>query len=1747
MDDYEIEHIEEKDRYEGINSMEYVNSILEKIKQGDDAKIEHKGRRPIRELLQNSDDAGASLLVLRFDEDRLWLYNDGQTMDRDYLDALAKLGGASKKEQADTSGSFGTGFRSTHMFTDTPEIEWIQFIGDKLRVDSRYLPMSIKPWADIPERKKMSKPDFMKFPKGIEDRDRLGIFFSFPWRKENNTGHSEFDKYTWDSEQIEILAGEIKHQAPKMLIGCRNIKKIRVILSCAKSSEDNFIFEVENHINLTEIKSSKNDNGDTNISEFTLQGDHKFFDLNSSKSWQRKNHEWYSAKFSPRGWKRSKTLDVSVVIYHWCKKPVYQKADILDNKGNIVVELKRYWNLCVIFFPITSSAEKLPRYTPIPLGGVSDEYFGIVSFCPPAEDRRTVYTGDDNERIYAIDITNAAIDLYSSNIFAVIKKIAESNKTNPSEKERLITMLLPRSPASTWISPSLIGDVKESETLHGRGTTGDLWSALEKVVKSLSIACIGDEMKLLGDTIHTISRNGGNLDRRLSKILDMTERSVLHPNWHEYFVEVVNSRSSEFRELVWRLFFISEKDNPGFHGSQPVENLERFVEVVGESLEKLTSNDLTTNRLQLDMLELVKNPPEGWKDSIEYLSKLFILRDAEGMLHSVDAAIENNRIIIPSTVHTLLEPYLKTLIGEKYLLHPTLKSQSIKALKQLGKIDQLKLDATMMIWVINTSTVLYPEQHDNLAKYPEFHEAVSHLLSSAVSNGLNRTTVRGQRFIPVLRNKRIQTLEENTLNQGDLIWNQDPQLKLSTSTQGYHREFIFQPMNDEEYSSLPGILKAKLRFLKLHPSVQSTASTQITTHFTMHKAVNSGKPLNLIRTLLTEQTGGRDRLGTNSIFRNDEFSNWWMQEPLHQSTKKKASTGAKTSIPKDLTKMKRELLVFLLKPYKANIPTTIGFTGIKDVTYLLSVDGEWITPKEASTCSDKKLLKSIGNTAKGLHPDIVSSLGEKILTHMGVSGSIKISQARKLMEEIDNDMDLSNSLLHHFLQFLDFEDDEEIAAYKNYTEAFSSDDSQLIWAPQGFDTKSYCTAAPETILWPDEKYGFLRYKFIDSRAIPDDLDEDRKDAAIKFFGFQKEVSYHHIVELLMNQGSGPARNSRDLFLKGYGTVEDLDDFQKYVSKNSIGKPDLNFFKELKDEEYSFTLQCTDGKPIEIEFGVILTTPSKKEKWSPFFRRNKFIQILSHDEVVGGKGFCQKLIDCDIAIDKPELQDLIFELQSPNIEPHICKQIWKQLEVRDVDDVTQVFDELKPSELYFEHKNSVYDVFTQIAINHNSNNPLLGEGRVILEVKKLGVFKEKLFTELEVLDLRKITYQEILYEAIENGNVTYQNEEKARLEYLISNTEQQLFALLKHGFNSYELIDSERITHSIMLEKREYESFEPLLLGRDIPVLCKINNTYNSRLEKQATLFSKCKPVKKLELNDVNATPNSALSEALVKILLDTEKSGLEISPKQVSDIKNLQVKMIQNSVPQYLKFTYNGSSKTIRLEGQHNAFQTESGILEFYLSQDRARCNSRDVAKLVVNSLFELEIIKDADARIKFITYINTLLQEENDSLFESNNARETSRHLLETYMGCQVQSCGRYTPISEHSKETAERRKSFLGAKSTFYSWKQSVDSNYPIGQNVWLCPRHHTLWERGLIRFDGLDVKPSDAKAKEILPKLQSMASDFDESTLEIKIYDGGGRSFNAKWNNEKLLTREIEGKNHGKSILEELTKWVQDLTQS
>ena len=287
-------HITDEHKIKITTSINYINQIMEKIKSGDDADVENSGRRPIRELLQNSDDAESSLLVLRFDKDRLWLYNDGFSMQEKYLSALSILGGASKKEDPNTSGTFGTGFRATHMFTDTPEVEWSQWIDDDIGImeDYRFLTFKTDDWAQIVDRTKLPTSSFMQHSAKI-NTEKLGVFFSFPWRTENKTMLSDFDEYLWNTKRIEELAIDIKQQAASMLMGCRHIEKIRVILTCAESKKDNFIFEVSSDTSLSQIHNSKSQSGTVKLIHEHFELSPKLADLNHNGAWKRDCHLWY--------------------------------------------------------------------------------------------------------------------------------------------------------------------------------------------------------------------------------------------------------------------------------------------------------------------------------------------------------------------------------------------------------------------------------------------------------------------------------------------------------------------------------------------------------------------------------------------------------------------------------------------------------------------------------------------------------------------------------------------------------------------------------------------------------------------------------------------------------------------------------------------------------------------------------------------------------------------------------------------------------------------------------------------------------------------------------------------------------------------------------------------------------------------------------------------------------------------------------------------------------------------------------------------------------------------------------------------------------------------------------------------------------------------------------------------------------------------------------------------------------------
>ena len=92
------------------------------------------------ELIQNADDAkdennrpgGASRIIFDICDDALWVENDGIFREIDF-DRMEKISWGNKREEADTTGSFGIGFISVYQITDSQNSFQVGSIGSSIR------------------------------------------------------------------------------------------------------------------------------------------------------------------------------------------------------------------------------------------------------------------------------------------------------------------------------------------------------------------------------------------------------------------------------------------------------------------------------------------------------------------------------------------------------------------------------------------------------------------------------------------------------------------------------------------------------------------------------------------------------------------------------------------------------------------------------------------------------------------------------------------------------------------------------------------------------------------------------------------------------------------------------------------------------------------------------------------------------------------------------------------------------------------------------------------------------------------------------------------------------------------------------------------------------------------------------------------------------------------------------------------------------------------------------------------------------------------------------------------------------------------------------------------------------------------------------------------------------------------------------------------------------------------------------
>ena len=184
-------------------SSDIPNQIYEKISSGVDVSIEKPGLRPFREILQNSDDARATSLTFRFDKDRLYVHNDGWTIEQEFVTNISKILSKNKAQDPETSGNFGSGFRSTYMYTDAPELEWKTVENGKGKHRVYNLPLGVDgdlKWKNVDE----ASDGYRTFGREFDQPDekgytKLGVVFRFPWRSKNKWDDSPgWSNYTWN-------------------------------------------------------------------------------------------------------------------------------------------------------------------------------------------------------------------------------------------------------------------------------------------------------------------------------------------------------------------------------------------------------------------------------------------------------------------------------------------------------------------------------------------------------------------------------------------------------------------------------------------------------------------------------------------------------------------------------------------------------------------------------------------------------------------------------------------------------------------------------------------------------------------------------------------------------------------------------------------------------------------------------------------------------------------------------------------------------------------------------------------------------------------------------------------------------------------------------------------------------------------------------------------------------------------------------------------------------------------------------------------------------------------------------------------------------------------------------------------------------------------------------------------------------------------------------------------------------------
>ncbi|MGD0330942.1 MAG: hypothetical protein ABSB40_10995 [Nitrososphaeria archaeon] len=417
---------------------------------------EDRSRFIFRELLQNADDVKSVILVLRFEEDALYVANDGRSFTTTIVnnqlsdfDRISRILGRHQAEDKETVGHFSSGFQTTYAITNSPEVHSSGISGQ--------MNPTRNTWNyEIEER---TSPYVHK--------ERKGVLFRFPWRDDNRAeeeigGIRAFEDSNywprWNEKERRGLYEDLKGYIAQAILCCQYLETIRLIWHDGSHYEG---FQVTRDFKTRIDDSVRLSFGYGWFLGIVTQG------LIEPKTWK---DEW-NESFQSDAWswcKGMRTLQYLVgyaTVSDSSGKPLYfgKRPDgscvVTSNRQALVKELKR-GDIHLLFplFDITTLDSKSDGraylYSVIPLPKKGQNMFVFTGHFFPTEDRKDVDVegyGGVNREWYQTVMLNV-LYLYQY-LFPFFLKEIQSLQAPSDDCQRIILNSIPATVLPEWMRP----------------------------------------------------------------------------------------------------------------------------------------------------------------------------------------------------------------------------------------------------------------------------------------------------------------------------------------------------------------------------------------------------------------------------------------------------------------------------------------------------------------------------------------------------------------------------------------------------------------------------------------------------------------------------------------------------------------------------------------------------------------------------------------------------------------------------------------------------------------------------------------------------------------------------------------------------------------------------------------------------------------------------------------------------------------------------------------------------------------------------------------------------------------------------------------------------------------------------------------------------------------------------------------------------------------------------------------------